>query len=81
MSRSEGPILDLTGILINSSNVGMSKIAFDIGGEAIYRVMSQVGLGQYTGLGFPGSVSVTCPTTASGARPRPRPFPMATACR
>ncbi|SPO57348.1 transpeptidase involved in septal peptidoglycan synthesis (penicillin-binding protein 3) [Pseudomonas sp. JV551A1] len=54
VSRSEGPVLDLTGILINSSNVGMSKIAFDIGGEAIYRVMSQVGLGQYTGLGFPG---------------------------
>ncbi|WP_162241137.1 penicillin-binding protein 2 [Pseudomonas sp. Leaf58] len=54
VSKSEGPILDLTGILINSSNVGMSKIAFDIGGEAIYRVMSQVGLGQYTGLGFPG---------------------------
>lgn len=54
VSRSEGPILDLTGILINSSNVGMSKIAFDIGGEAIYHVMSQVGLGQYTGLGFPG---------------------------
>ncbi|MFS0828606.1 peptidoglycan D,D-transpeptidase FtsI family protein [Pseudomonas phoenicis] len=54
VSRSEGPILDLTGILINSSNVGMSKVAFDIGGEAIYRVMSQLGLGQYTGLGFPG---------------------------
>jgi cell division protein FtsI (penicillin-binding protein 3) len=54
VSKSEGPVLDLTGILINSSNVGMSKIAFDIGGEAIYRVMAQVGLGQYTGLGFPG---------------------------
>ncbi len=54
VSKSEGPILDLTGILINSSNVGMSKIAFDIGGEAIYRVMAQLGLGQYTGLGFPG---------------------------
>ncbi|MDD0973107.1 peptidoglycan D,D-transpeptidase FtsI family protein [Pseudomonas fontis] len=54
VSRSEGPILDLTGILINSSNVGMSKIAFDIGGESIYRVMSSLGLGQYTGLGFPG---------------------------
>lgn len=54
VSKSEGPVLDLTGILINSSNVGMSKIAFDIGGEAIYRVMSQLGLGQYTGLGFPG---------------------------
>ncbi|MBA1271975.1 penicillin-binding protein 2 [Pseudomonas azotifigens] len=53
VSRSDGP-LDLTGILIKSSNVGMSKIAFDIGGEAIYNVMQQVGLGQDTGLGFPG---------------------------
>ena len=53
VSRANGP-LDLTGILIKSSNVGMSKIAFDIGGEAIYTVMQQVGLGQDTGLGFPG---------------------------
>jgi cell division protein FtsI (penicillin-binding protein 3) len=53
VSKTEGPVLDLTGILINSSNVGMSKVAFDIGGETIYRVM-QVGLGQDTGLGFPG---------------------------
>jgi cell division protein FtsI (penicillin-binding protein 3) len=53
VSRADGP-LDLTGILIKSSNVGMSKIAFDIGGEAIYAVMQQVGLGQDTGLGFPG---------------------------
>ncbi len=53
VSRADGP-LDLTGILIKSSNVGMSKIAFDIGGEAIYNVMQQVGLGQDTGLGFPG---------------------------
>ena len=54
VSRSEGPVLDLTGILINSSNVGMSKVAFDVGGENIYRVMANVGLGQYSGLGFPG---------------------------
>ena len=54
VSRSEGPILDLTGILINSSNVGMSKIAFDIGGETIFRLAQKVGLGQDTGLGFPG---------------------------
>ncbi|XKV51184.1 penicillin-binding protein 2 [Pseudomonas sp. nanlin1] len=54
VTKTEGPILDLTGILINSSNVGMSKVAFDIGGESIYRVMAAVGLGQYTGLGFPG---------------------------
>ncbi|WP_447593706.1 peptidoglycan D,D-transpeptidase FtsI family protein [Aquipseudomonas campi] len=54
VSRTEGRVLDLTGILINSSNVGMSKIAFDIGGESIYNLMQQVGLGQDTGLGFPG---------------------------
>jgi len=54
VTKTEGPILDLTGILINSSNVGMSKVAFDIGGEAIFKVMQRVGLGQYTGLGFPG---------------------------
>src|SRR5690606_37930175 len=54
VSRGEGPVLDLTGILINSSNVGMSKIAFDIGAEAIYDTMRRLGLGQDTGLGFPG---------------------------
>ncbi|MDN4545702.1 MULTISPECIES: penicillin-binding protein 2 [unclassified Pseudomonas] len=54
VSKTEGPVLDLTGILINSSNVGMSKIAFDIGGETIYRLAQKVGLGQDTGLGFPG---------------------------
>jgi cell division protein FtsI (penicillin-binding protein 3) len=54
VTKTEGPVLDLTGILINSSNVGMSKVAFDIGGERIYRAMAAVGLGQYTGLGFPG---------------------------
>ncbi|WP_237045500.1 peptidoglycan D,D-transpeptidase FtsI family protein [Aquipseudomonas alcaligenes] len=54
VSKTQGPILDLTGILINSSNVGMSKIAFDIGGETIHDMMAKVGFGQDTGLGFPG---------------------------
>jgi cell division protein FtsI (penicillin-binding protein 3) len=54
VSKTQGPILDLTGILINSSNVGMSKIAFDIGGETIHGMMAKVGFGQDTGLGFPG---------------------------
>ncbi|SUD46376.1 peptidoglycan synthetase FtsI [Pseudomonas fluorescens] len=54
VSRSEGPVLDLTGILINSSNVGMSKVAFDIGGENIYHLAQRIGLGQPTGLDFPG---------------------------
>ncbi|WP_296222630.1 penicillin-binding protein 2 [Pseudomonas sp. UBA2684] len=51
---SRAGVLDLTGILMKSSNVGMSKIAFDIGAEPIYAVMQQVGLGQETGLSFPG---------------------------
>ncbi|MEO4045797.1 penicillin-binding transpeptidase domain-containing protein [Pseudomonas sp. CAU 1711] len=54
VSKTQGPVLDLTGILINSSNVGMSKIAFDIGGESIHEMMSKLGFGQDTGLGFPG---------------------------
>ncbi|WP_010489883.1 penicillin-binding transpeptidase domain-containing protein [Pseudomonas sp. S9] len=53
VSRNSG-VLDLTGILIKSSNVGVSKVAFDIGAEAIYSVMQQVGFGQDTGLSFPG---------------------------
>lgn len=54
VSKTEGPVLDLTGILINSSNVGMSKVAFDVGGENLFRTMQRMGFGQYTGLGFPG---------------------------
>lgn len=54
VSHTEGRELSLTGILINSSNVGMSKVAFDIGGAAIHDVMAKVGFGQATGLGFPG---------------------------
>ncbi|WP_437883473.1 peptidoglycan D,D-transpeptidase FtsI family protein [Pseudomonas sp. LRF_L74] len=54
VSKTEGRVLDLTGILINSSNVGMSKVAFDIGGEAIHDLMAKLGFGQDTGLGFPG---------------------------
>ena len=40
VSRTEGRELSLTGILINSSNVGMSKVAFDIGGAAIHEVIN-----------------------------------------
>ncbi|HSC83896.1 MAG TPA: penicillin-binding transpeptidase domain-containing protein [Pseudomonas sp.] len=62
VSKTEGRVLDLTGILINSSNVGMSKVAFDIGGEAIHDLMSSVGFGQDTGLGFPGERVGTLPS-------------------
>ncbi len=51
---SRGGMLDLTGILKKSSNVGISKIALDIGHEPVYAIMQQAGFGQDTGLGFPG---------------------------
>ena len=46
--------LNLTGILMKSSNVGVSKIAFDIGAEPIYSLMQRVGFGQVSGLGLIG---------------------------
>lgn len=51
---SRGGVLDLTNILKKSSNVGISKIALDIGAEPIYQLLSEVGFGADTGLGFPG---------------------------
>ncbi len=51
---SRGGMLSLTGILMKSSNVGISKIALDIGAEPVYAAMQQAGFGQDTGLGFPG---------------------------
>lgn len=59
---SRGGILNLAGILKKSSNVGISKVAFDIGAEPIYQVMKQVGFGQDTGLGFPGEGLGVLPT-------------------
>jgi len=51
---SRGGELNLTQILMKSSNVGISKIALDIGAEPVYAAMQQAGFGQSTGLGFPG---------------------------
>ncbi|WP_079214065.1 peptidoglycan D,D-transpeptidase FtsI family protein [Ventosimonas gracilis] len=44
---------NLTQILIESSNVGISKIALDIGAEPIREMMQRLGLGQGSSLGFP----------------------------
>ena len=55
-------MLDLGGILLKSSNVGMSKVALDIGGEAVHDAMAAVGLGEYTGVGFPGESVGKLPT-------------------
>lgn len=51
---SRGGNLNLTEVLMKSSNVAISKIALDIGAQPVYDVMQGVGFGADTGLGFPG---------------------------
>ncbi len=47
-------VLDLTHIITKSSNVGASKLALSIDEEAVRSMFFNSGLGQATGVGFPG---------------------------
>jgi len=47
-------VMDLTEIIVKSSNVGVSKIATDLGGDTLRNLFARMGLGQATGIGFPG---------------------------
>lgn len=47
-------VLSLTDILVKSSNVGVSKIASELGGDVIRNLYARLGFGQPTGIGFPG---------------------------
>jgi cell division protein FtsI (penicillin-binding protein 3) len=66
-------MLDLTGIVAKSSNVGVSHIATDLGGDVIRNLYYRVGLGQATGIGFPGEAVGVLPSP-----PRWRPVEEAT---
>jgi cell division protein FtsI (penicillin-binding protein 3) len=46
--------LDVTGILVKSSNIGVAKLALDIGAEPLHDVLSKVGLGQRSRTGLSG---------------------------
>ena len=46
--------LSLLDVIKKSSNVGTSKIALDLGPEALWDMFYVLGLGQGTGIGFPG---------------------------
>ncbi len=52
-ARNYGSI-DVTTIMSKSSNIGVSKIALDIGPDKVLEMMQRVGFGQGTGTGFPG---------------------------
>jgi cell division protein FtsI (penicillin-binding protein 3) len=49
-------MLDLTGIIKKSSNVGVSKLALDMPGKDLRGLLYRAGLGQTTATGFPGEV-------------------------
>ena len=65
-------VLDLKGIIAKSSNVGMSKVAAELGGDAIRDTFFRFGLGQATGIGFPGEALGVLPSP-----PRWRPVEVA----
>jgi len=46
--------IDLTTLLVRSSNVGATKVAMSLPAETLYDVLSGFGLGQLSGSGFPG---------------------------
>ncbi|MFC1762443.1 peptidoglycan D,D-transpeptidase FtsI family protein [Planctomycetota bacterium] len=49
--------LDVKGILINSSNIGMAKIGQKMGAEKLYRGLQLFGFGTKTGITLPGEGS------------------------
>lgn len=54
-------VLDLTHIITKSSNVGASKIALSLEGDAVRDMFFNAGLGQPTGSGFPGERAGSLP--------------------
>lgn len=54
-------VLDMTGIIRKSSNVGTSKLALSLDEGAVRNMMYNVGLGRDTGIGFPGERSGQLP--------------------
>jgi len=46
--------LDITGILVHSSNIGAAKLAMDIGSNALYKTLEEVGFGSKSGTGLSG---------------------------
>ena len=50
-------MLDVTGVITHSSNVGAAKIALTMAREHMYDVYHRFGFGEVTGSGFPGETS------------------------
>jgi len=46
--------LDITGVLVHSSNIGAAKLAMDIGSRALYGTLTKAGFGSRSGTGLSG---------------------------
>lgn len=57
--------LDLTEVVARSSNVGISKVAMELSGNALQDFFYRAGFGQSTGIGFPGEAVGVLPTHAT----------------
>ncbi|WP_094709932.1 penicillin-binding protein 2 [Hahella sp. CCB-MM4] len=53
--------LTLTKVVVKSSNVGTSRIAFKVGGEAVWETFFNAGFGQSTGIEYPGEAIGSLP--------------------
>lgn len=49
-------VLDLSGVLIKSSNIGTVKVAMKLGEKKLYEHIKQFQFGELTGIDFPGEV-------------------------
>ena len=47
-------VLDVTGIITKSSNIGITKIALQLDAERMWDTYTRLGFGEATGTGFPG---------------------------
>lgn len=54
-------LLDVTGVLTRSSNVGAAKIALSLSNDHLYDMFKRVGFGESTGSGFPGEAPGVLP--------------------
>ncbi|GMV28407.1 MAG: penicillin-binding protein 3 [Rhodanobacteraceae bacterium] len=58
-------LIDVTGVLTRSSNVGATKIALSLSNEHLYDMFKRVGFGESTGSGFPGEAPGVLPPARS----------------
>jgi len=57
-------VVDLTRLLAKSSNVGATKIAFQLSNDHLYDMFHRFGFGEATGCGFPGESPGVLPAAA-----------------